>query len=90
MIEYCNKFRNFCYKSISHIKTCVTTHIRYFRIDATYEMRTTEYGEICISIDDQTNPERVFMRNRKMGKESKVMERQRAIECVCVSVDQNR
>jgi hypothetical protein len=21
-------------------------------IDATYEMRTTEYGEICISIDD--------------------------------------
>jgi hypothetical protein len=25
-----------------------------FRIDATYEMRTTEYGEICISIDNQT------------------------------------
>jgi hypothetical protein len=64
--------------------------IEYFRIDATYEMRTTEYGEICISIDDQTNAERVFMRNRKMGKESKVMERQREIECVCASVDQNR
>jgi hypothetical protein len=57
-----------------------------FRIDATYEMRTTEYGEICISIDDQTNAERVFMRNGKMGKESKVMERQREIECVCLLV----
>jgi hypothetical protein len=26
----------------------------YFHIDATYEMRTTEYGEICISTDNQT------------------------------------
>jgi hypothetical protein len=52
-----------------------------FRIDATYEMRTTEYGKICISIDAQTNAERVFMQNRKIGKESKVAERE--IECVC-------
>ncbi len=58
----------------------------YFRIDATFEMRTTKYGEICISIDNQTNAERAFMRNGKMGKESKVEERQREIECVCVRV----
>ncbi len=62
------------------------TNIRLFRIDATYEMRTTEYGEICISIDNQTIPERAFKRNRKMGKESKVAERQRKIECVCAQV----
>jgi hypothetical protein len=31
-----------------------------FRIDATYEMRTTEYGEICISIDNQTSAEKAF------------------------------
>ncbi len=61
-----------------------------FSIDATYEMRTSEYGEICISIDNQTNAERAFKRNGKMGKESKVAERQREIECVCASVDQNR
>jgi len=67
---------------------CCEYGCRYFHIDATYEMRTTEYGEICISIDDQTNAERAFMRNRKMGKESKVAERQRQreIECVCVRV----
>jgi hypothetical protein len=66
--------------------------IHLFHIDATYEMRTTEYGEICISIDNQTHAERAFMRNRKMGKESEVAERQREIECVCVcvSVDRNR
>jgi hypothetical protein len=61
-----------------------------FCIDASYEMRTTEYGEICISIDDQTNAERAFMQNAKMVKESKVAERQREIECVCASVDRNR
>ncbi len=61
-----------------------------FRIDATYEMRTTEYGEICISIDNQTVAERAFKRNGKMGKESKVAERQRERMCVCASVDRNR
>jgi hypothetical protein len=45
---------------------------------------------ICISIYHQTNAERVFMRNGKMGKESKVAERQREIEYVCASVDRNR
>ena len=49
-------------------------------------MRTTEYGEIYISIDNQTVAERAFKRNGKMGKESKVAERQREIECVCVRV----
>ncbi len=53
-------------------------------------MRTAEYGEICISIDDQTSVERAFKQNEKMGKESKVAERQREIECVCASVDRNR
>jgi hypothetical protein len=49
-------------------------------------MRTTEYGEICISIDNQTVAERAFKRNGKMGKESKVAERQRECVCVCVCV----
>ncbi len=53
-------------------------------------MRTTEYGEICISIDTQTIAERAFKQNGKKGKESKVAERQRERECVCASVDQNR
>jgi hypothetical protein len=48
-------------------------------------MRTTEYGEICISIDNQTNGERAFKQNRKMGKESKVAER-RERQSVCVRV----
>jgi hypothetical protein len=42
-----------------------------FRIDATYEMRTTEYGEICISIDDQTIAERAFKQNGKRGKRAR-------------------
>ena len=49
-------------------------------------MRTTEYSEICISIDNQTVSERAFKRNGKMGKESKVAERQRERERVCVRV----
>ena len=61
----------------------------YFHISVTFEMRTSEYVEICISIDDQTIAERAFKRNEKMGKESKVAEGQREIECVCASVDQN-
>jgi hypothetical protein len=46
-------------------------------------MRTTEYSEICISIDNQTNGERAFKQNGKMGKESKVAER-RERQSVCV------
>jgi hypothetical protein len=60
-----------------------------FRISVTYEMRTTEYGEICISIDTQTIAEWAFKQNGKKGKESKVVERQREGESMCASVDQN-
>ncbi len=67
-----------------------TNILAYFCIDATYEMRTTEYGEICISIDNQTVAERAFKWKGKMGKESKVAERQRESVCVCASVDRNR
>jgi hypothetical protein len=69
--------------SATHVATHVAAvlfllqGITYFHIDATYEMRTTEYGEICISIDDQITAERAFKRNGKRGKESKVAERQR-------------
>ena len=49
-------------------------------------MRTTEYSEICISIDKHTVAERAFKWNRKMGKESKVAKRQRERESVCVRV----
>ena len=52
-------------------------------------MRTTEYGEVCISIDTHTVAERAYKGNGKVGKESKVAERQREIECVCASVDRN-
>jgi hypothetical protein len=61
-----------------------------FCIDATYEMRTTEYGEICISIDTHTVAERAYKGNGKVGKESKVAKRHRERESVCASVDQNR
>jgi hypothetical protein len=82
--------------SATHVATHVAAvlfllqGITYFHIDATYEMRTTEYGEICISIYDHTTTERAFKQNGKRGKESKVAERQREIECVCASVDRNR
>ena len=61
-----------------------------FHINATFEMRTSEYVEISISIDTKIISERVFMWNRKKGKESKVTERQKESECVCVCVDQNQ
>jgi hypothetical protein len=53
-------------------------------------MRRTEYSEICISIDNQTVAEQAFKWNGKMGKESKVAERQRERMCVCASVDRNQ
>jgi hypothetical protein len=53
-------------------------------------MRTTEYGEICISIDTHTVAERAYKRNGKVGKESKVAERPRERVCVSASVDRNR
>jgi len=61
-----------------------------FRISATYEMRTTEYGEICISNDNQTIREEGFYLKRK-GEEREQTdgetERERACVCVCALVD---
>jgi hypothetical protein len=67
----------------------ILKNIKDFGISATYEMRTTEHGEICISNDNQTIVEGDFKQNGKKGKGSKVAERQRERECVCASVDQN-
>jgi len=50
-------------------------------------MRTTEYGEICISIDTHTVAERAYKGNGKVGKESKVAERQRERVCVRVLIE---
>jgi len=58
----------------------------YFRIDVTFEMRTSEYVEICISIDKLEMVARVFIWNEKKGKQSKVTERQRERQRVCVQV----
>ncbi len=60
-----------------------------FRIDVTFEMRTSEYGEICISIDKLEIVFRVFISNKKKGEESKTAERQRERVCVCASVGRN-
>jgi hypothetical protein len=49
-------------------------------------MRTSEYGEICISIDKLEIIFRVFISNKKKGEESKTAERQRERESVCVRV----
>ncbi len=57
-----------------------------FRINVTLEMRTSEYGEICISIDKVEVVDRVFISNGKKGEESKIGERQIERECVCASV----
>jgi hypothetical protein len=47
-------------------------------------MKTTDYVEICISIDDQTNAERVFMQNEKDGeREQGNGETERDRVCVC-------
>ena len=45
-------------------------------------MRTSEYGEICISIDKLEVVARVFISNGKKGEESKIAERQRERVCV--------
>jgi len=59
----------------------------FFRISVTFEMRTTEYSEIYISIDTHTAAERVYKGEETVGKESKVEERQRECVCVCANVD---
>ncbi len=56
-----------------------------FRIDVTFEMRTSEYVEICISIDNQNNQREGFYVKRKEGEREQgggETERERA--CVCV------
>jgi hypothetical protein len=62
--------------------------INSFHIDATYGMRTTKHGEICISNDNHTIGEEGFYLKRK-GEEREQTdgetERERA--CVCVLVD---
>jgi hypothetical protein len=47
-------------------------------------MRTSEYIEICISSDKLEVVARVFISNRKKGEESKIAERHRERESVCV------
>ncbi len=53
-------------------------------------MRTTAYSEIYILIDAHTVAEQIYKGEEKVGKESKVAERQRERVCVCASVDRNR
>ena len=61
-----------------------------FRIRVTFEMRTTEYSEIYVSIVAHTITERVYKGEDTVGKESKVAERQRERESVCASAARNR
>ncbi len=52
-------------------------------------MRTREYIEICISIDDQNNRQEGFYVKRKEGERKQgrgETERERACVCVCVCV----
>jgi hypothetical protein len=50
-------------------------------------MGTSEYSEICISIDKLEVVARVFISNRKKGEESRIAERQRESVCVRVLVE---
>ncbi len=61
-----------------------------FRIDATYEMRTTEHSEICISNDNKTIGEEGFYLKRKGEVREQTdgeTERERACVCVLVNTD---
>jgi hypothetical protein len=63
-----------------------------FCIDVTFEMRTSEYIEICISIDNQTNWWEGFYVKRKEGERkqgSGETERERACVCVCALIETN-
>ncbi len=59
----------------------------YFRISATYEMRTTEYNGILYFNDDQHLGEMSFYIKRK---EDKHTVRQKERECESASVGQRR
>ncbi len=55
-----------------------------FRISATYEMRTTEYGEILYFNDNQTIGEKGFYIKRKEeGREQTDGETERERTCAC-------
>jgi hypothetical protein len=54
-----------------------------FCIDATFEMRTKEYVEICISINDQTNAERLLCKTERWEREQGSRETERDRVCVC-------
>ncbi len=55
-----------------------------FHIDDTFEMRTSGWFKICISIDKLRMLARVFISNGKKGGNSKIAERLRERERVCV------
>jgi hypothetical protein len=66
---------------------CLIIKLILFRIDANFEMRTSEYVEICISIDDQNNWGESFYVKWKEGERkqsSGETEREREGVCVCV------
>jgi hypothetical protein len=54
-----------------------------FRINATYEMRTTKHGEICISNHNQTIGEEGFYLKRK-GEEREQTDGETERERACV------
>jgi hypothetical protein len=63
-----------------------------FHIDATFEMRTSECVEICISIDHQKNRREGFYVKQKEGvrkQGSGETERERAFVCVCALIETN-
>jgi hypothetical protein len=61
-----------------------------FCISVTFEIRTSEYSDVYISINSNTVAERVYKGEEKVGKESKVAERQRERECACASASADR
>ncbi len=65
--------------------------IALFHIDVTFEMRTSEYVEFCISIDDQNDRREGFYVKRKEEREqgSGETERERACVCVCALIKTN-
>ncbi len=62
-----------CHYAECHYAECHYAEHHYtFCISVTFEMRTSEYVQICISIAIKTVAEQAFKQNGKMGKESKV------------------
>ncbi len=58
----------------------------------TFEMRTSEYVEICISIDNQNNWREGFYVEQKEGEREQgrgETERERACVCVCALIETN-